>query len=117
MGKSKLGSNPLIPSKGLGALLPEAREPEDKHPNASADRNIISSTLHIEHTGKQSDKSVSHLVNTVTAPSTEDAELQRHTFYLTRPQAQKIKLYALLHGMQISEVIRMLIDRHLKIKP
>jgi hypothetical protein len=108
--KSKLGQNPLT-GRGVGALFTPApaKAAEAKPPVA-----------HGEPARKRSRKdstSVSHLVNKVTQPSSEDADLVRHTFYLTEAQGQKVKLYALLHGMQISEVVRMLVDNHLKIQP
>lgn len=112
--KSKLGQNPLTP-RGVGALFPtpdESKDTSSKPPVAHgapprARRHRPSRTA-----------TVSHLVNKVMTPSAEnDADFVRHTFYLTEPQGQKVKLYALLHGMQISEVIRMLVDNHLKIQP
>jgi hypothetical protein len=108
--KSKLGQNPL-PPRGVAALFPvEAPSTAENHDPAPVTKSS-------RRTTHQATKSVSHLVNKVTAPSTADSVFERHTFYLTEPQGQKVKLYALLHRMQISEVIRMLIDDHLKIQP
>lgn len=110
--KSKLGQNPLA-GRGVGALFtpePAPRASAAKAPEAHGE------PLRTKRS-RGTSKSVSHLVNKVMQPSTEDADLVRHTFYLTEAQGQKVKLYALLHGMQISEVIRMLVDSHLKIQP
>lgn len=114
--KSKLGHNPLTP-RGVGAFFADSAQPQPDS-IAPATDGIHSQVAKAATTTKRPTvKSVSHLVNKVTTPSPTDATLERHTFYLTEAQAQKVKLYALLHSMQISEVIRMLIDGHLKIQP
>lgn len=114
--KSKLGHNPLQ-TRGVGAFFTEA-SPDESAPGAdiveTANKQAAKSAT---TTNLESVKTVSRLVNIVTNPSDQDAELERHTFYLTKAQAQKVKLYALLHGTQISAVVRMLIDEQLKIQP
>lgn len=114
--KSKLGQNPLVP-RGVGVFFaePDSSAPAAADPSVAAlHANVTKTAL---STKRSTEKSVSHLVNKVTTPSSTDEAVERHTFYLTDAQAQKVKLYALLHRMQISEVVRMLIDNHLKIQP
>lgn len=114
--KSKLGQNPLVP-RGVGAFFAEdaqgstavATPPRPAPAQKVADPKPAAK--------RPTTKSVSQLVNKVTSSSETDEPLERHTFYLTDTQAQKVKLYALLHRKQISEVVRMLIDNHLKIQP
>lgn len=111
MPKSKLGTNPLA-TRGVDALFSEPAEVK------TAPKAVIAQGAKPHRKPKSSvSTSVSQLVNKVTTPSGDDAELERHTFYLTEAQGQKVKLYALIHRMQISEVVRMLIDNHLKIQP
>jgi hypothetical protein len=115
--KSKLGHNPLAP-RGVGAFFADPAPLERAMTQTSPDPLYAQPSKPTEQTTKLSGaKSVSHLVNKVTTPSAADEVLERHTFYITEAQAQKVKLYALLHRMQISEVIRMLVDNHLKIQP
>ena len=112
--KSKLGQNPLAP-RGVGALFSSPNEAQ-----AASEKAVVAQGAQAKparQTKQQASTSVSHLVNKVTQPSDEESTFERHTFYLTEAQGQKVKLYALLHRMQISEVIRMLVDNHLKIQP
>lgn len=108
--KSKLGQNPLT-TRGVGALFSQASEP------ATTTKAVVAQGAP-KRTKQKDSASVSQLVNKVTQPSDDDeTDFVRHTFYLTEAQGQKVKLYALLHRMQISEVMRMLVDSHLKIQP
>lgn len=110
--KSKLGQNPLQ-ARGVAALFPA-----EAGPSSPAEKpSVRAAAKPTKRTSQQDIKSVSHLVNKVTAPSADDSAFERHTFYLTEAQGKKVKLYALIHGMQISEVVRMLIDNHLTIQP
>lgn len=112
--KSKLGQNPLT-TRGVGALFSQTPEPAPSPKAVVAQGAPKSSAKRTKH---KDSTSVSHLVNKVTQPSDDDeTDFVRHTFYLTEAQGQKVKLYALLHRMQISEVIRMLVDNNLKIQP
>jgi hypothetical protein len=113
--KSKLGQNPLVP-RGVGAFF--AEDAQGSTAVATPARPTPPKTAETKPAAKRSSaKSVSQLVNKVTSSGDTDEPLERHTFYLTDTQAQKVKLYALLHRKQISEVVRMLIDNHLKIQP
>lgn len=112
--KSKLGQNPLVP-RGVGAFFSE--EGQGSTAVATPSRPAAKAADPKPTPKRSSAKSVSQLVNKVTNSSETDEPLERHTFYLTDTQAQKVKLYALLHRKQISEVVRMLIDNHLKIQP
>lgn len=114
--KSKLGNNPLIP-QGVGAFFADATQPRTASPPSSIDSPQTSTDQSQTAVKRQHPKSLSRLVNKVTQPSPADAAFERHTFYITEAQSQKVKLYALLHQMHISEVIRMLVDGHLKIQP
>lgn len=113
--KSKLGHNPLA-GRGVGALFP-ATEPSTAESMPAAGVAYEATSKPHRTRPSRGIKTVSHLVNKVTQPSDENADFVRHTFYLTEAQGQKVKLYALIHGMQISGVIRMLVDNHLKIQP
>lgn len=111
MPKSKLGNNPLA-TRGVDALFSESSD------SKSTPKAVVAQGAKLNRKPKSRvNSSVSQLVNKVTNPSTDDADFERHTFYLTESQGQKVKLYALMHRMQISEVVRMLIDNHLKIQP
>lgn len=114
--KSKLGNNPLVP-QGVGAFFADSTQSRPAANTSSGESTQSHTDKTPSGVKRQTVKTLSHLVNKVTQPSPADAELERHTFYLTEAQAQKVKLYALLHQMQISEVIRMLVDGHLKIQP
>lgn len=112
--RSKLGQNPLA-GRGVGALFPAS---EESRSTATQTTDIShGESIRAKRSRAPQGATVRHFVNTVTTPSDNNADLVRHTFYLTEAQGQKVKLYALLHRMQISEVIRMLIDDHLKIQP
>jgi hypothetical protein len=115
--KSKLGSNPLIEPQGVAALFSSQASGATSLPAHSKTTPKCRVSKPTRTPDKQGDKSVSHLVNKVTSPAEGVESVKRHTFYLTEAQGQKIKLYALLYGLQISEVIRKLINEHLEIKP
>lgn len=112
--KSKLGQNPLA-GRGVAALF--STEAEAPTPASKAVEAQGAPAKPPQRTHQHRTTTVSHLVNKVTQPSTDETDFERHTYYLTEAQGQKVKLYALIHRMQISEVIRMLIDNHLKIQP
>lgn len=121
--KPKLGSNPLV-ARGIGALFSESSEnnaalnsapaAEASGPNLTVvtDRRRVRKPIE-----KMAGATVGQLVETVRSTDDGTGDLTRHTFYLTDAQAKKIKLYALLHGMQISEVVRWLVDEHLDVTP
>jgi hypothetical protein len=114
--KSKLGQNPLVP-RGVGAFFSEDAQGSTAVATPSRPAPASKAADPKPAPKRSSPKSVSQLVNKVTNSGEMDEPLERHTFYLTDTQAQKVKLYALLHRKQISEVMRMLIDNHLKIQP
>lgn len=120
--KRKLGDNPLA-ARGISALFPE--EVTEVAEEEKRDRDGVTAEDGARRTGKRrirrpsetgETSTVSGLVETVQSPDDGTGVLSRHTFYLTDAQAKKIKLYALLQGLQISEVIRWLVDEHLSVE-
>lgn len=123
LSKPKLGSSPLA-ARGIAALFPEGdlgtgeKSPGDTFvvqepiPILAAGRRRVRKPA-----GANGAATVRQFVETVRGTDDGTAGLSRHTFYLTEAQGKKIKLYALLHGLQISEVMRWLVDEHVSVEP